>query len=303
MTTPCRPAYMKDLDPYEYRLMDHYLEVDVCYESTRTTAERTHMSAAKVSRTRAALLAKQLITVRMMTVDELKERGAFEEVTTNGRAEVCVVIPQGVADSNLGVATGNTLQVGASHSNTLEDVLREEPQGVADSNQYKQLELEKVPTPIESKKKKSVARKTAPRPRGVDSLEPPEPVVGGDEATYPQWQEWLSQKFQVGRDSPRARYLYNMFKGRAKTGVWKENNIMPPVTLDEAKRWVAFEEREALKSKGEARFVYGRPETINARFLHWRDKQAKKREDDAYRADAERQWQAAHPELYPAAAS
>jgi len=52
-----------DLDPYEYRLLGHYVRVGKCWENTRTTAKKTQMSAGKVSMTRDTLHSKGYINV------------------------------------------------------------------------------------------------------------------------------------------------------------------------------------------------------------------------------------------------
>lgn len=52
-----------DLDVYEYRLYGHYKRVGTCWESVRTTAEKTKMSMGKVSATRDQLEHKGYITV------------------------------------------------------------------------------------------------------------------------------------------------------------------------------------------------------------------------------------------------
>jgi hypothetical protein len=44
-----------DLDPYAYRLLGHYIRVDGCWETVRTTALVTRMSVGKVVKTRNAL--------------------------------------------------------------------------------------------------------------------------------------------------------------------------------------------------------------------------------------------------------
>lgn len=72
-----------DLDPYEYRLLGHYIRVGVTFEGTRTTARITKMSVGKVVSTRNTLEAKGFIrmekpesqadTVRITVVDRMQE--------------------------------------------------------------------------------------------------------------------------------------------------------------------------------------------------------------------------------------
>lgn len=50
-----------DLDPYEFRLLAHYVRVGNCYESTRTTAEKCKMSPGQVVEKRRTLADKKFI--------------------------------------------------------------------------------------------------------------------------------------------------------------------------------------------------------------------------------------------------
>lgn len=52
-----------ELDPYEYRLLGHYVRVGTTFESTRTTAQKTKMSVGKVASTRQALVIKGYIEI------------------------------------------------------------------------------------------------------------------------------------------------------------------------------------------------------------------------------------------------
>jgi len=52
-----------DLDPYEYRLLGHYVRLTKCFESTRTTAEKCKMSIGKVAETRRTLQDKGYIKI------------------------------------------------------------------------------------------------------------------------------------------------------------------------------------------------------------------------------------------------
>ena len=62
-----------DLNPHEYRLLGHYMRVcgisgkGICWESTRTTAEITKMSASKVATTRKALAKKGYLSIASVT--------------------------------------------------------------------------------------------------------------------------------------------------------------------------------------------------------------------------------------------
>ena len=53
-----------DLDPYEFRLLVHYVRVGNCYESTRTTAKKCHMSVGQVSEKRESLVRGGWITTK-----------------------------------------------------------------------------------------------------------------------------------------------------------------------------------------------------------------------------------------------
>lgn len=69
------------LDPYEFRLLVHYVRVGNCFESTRTTAEKCNMSIGKVSITRKALEKKGFIqlgesefgTTKITVIDQWEE--------------------------------------------------------------------------------------------------------------------------------------------------------------------------------------------------------------------------------------
>lgn len=50
-----------DLDPYEFRLLTHYVRVGDCFESTRTTAEKCNMGHMTVVRKRKSLAEKGFI--------------------------------------------------------------------------------------------------------------------------------------------------------------------------------------------------------------------------------------------------
>lgn len=55
-TSQLRDFDDSDLDPYQFRLMIHYWRVGNCWESIRTTAKKTNMSASMVKKTRDWLL-------------------------------------------------------------------------------------------------------------------------------------------------------------------------------------------------------------------------------------------------------
>ena len=52
-----------ELDPYEYRLLGHYIRVGDCWESTRTTADKCRMSIGKTAQTRRELAQKGYIKI------------------------------------------------------------------------------------------------------------------------------------------------------------------------------------------------------------------------------------------------
>lgn len=58
-----------DLDPYAYRLLGHYIRVDGCWETVRTTALVTRMSVGKVVKTRNALQDSGWINVELSEHD------------------------------------------------------------------------------------------------------------------------------------------------------------------------------------------------------------------------------------------
>lgn len=93
-----------------------------------------------------------------------------------------------------------------------------------------------------------------------------------DPATYDDWLAYLRKEFKIGANSSWARNLYNMFKGRARTGAWKENNILPAATLDQVRRWITYEKNECMKEHGKLEFRYRKAEAVNGRFLYWRER-------------------------------
>ena len=70
-----------DLDVYEFRLLAHYTRVGNCWESTRTTAKKCHMSLGAVVKKRHSLASKGWIdltesehgTVRIVLIDKWHE--------------------------------------------------------------------------------------------------------------------------------------------------------------------------------------------------------------------------------------
>lgn len=60
-----------DLNPYQYRLLGHYIRVEECWESVRTTARITRMSVGMVVKTRQALVDLGYIQV------EESEKGTY----------------------------------------------------------------------------------------------------------------------------------------------------------------------------------------------------------------------------------
>jgi DNA-binding MarR family transcriptional regulator len=72
-----------ELDPYEYRLLGHYIRVGVTFESVRTTAEKTKMSVGMVVKTRNRLEQKGYIrleapenandTITVRVIDRMQE--------------------------------------------------------------------------------------------------------------------------------------------------------------------------------------------------------------------------------------
>lgn len=67
-----------DLNPYEYRLLGHYMRVagdnGACWESTRTTAKKCKMSVGKVVATRRELEEKKYITIETRPDETLNIR-------------------------------------------------------------------------------------------------------------------------------------------------------------------------------------------------------------------------------------
>ena len=107
--------------------------------------------------------------------------------------------------------------------------------------------------------------------------------LDGDKATYEDWQNYLNREFKIGKSAPTVGYLYNMFKNRAVKGGYKEFNITPTATLTEVQQWVAYEKREAKDGK----FLIRKAETINAKFLYWREKRRAVEVEKQYRAELE----------------
>jgi len=52
-----------DLDPYEFRLLVHYVRVGTCWQNTRTTAKICHMSIGQVCNKRKSLASKGFINL------------------------------------------------------------------------------------------------------------------------------------------------------------------------------------------------------------------------------------------------
>ena len=160
-----------------------------------------------------------------------------------------------------------------------------------------------APNPIvepKEKKKTSLPKKTATV--STPPVPDPEPLAkdDSDPASFDDWMIWLDKAFQVGVSSGRAHHMYNMFKGRSKTGEWAEYNISPPALLEEAKAWVRFEKQEyAYEHNGEEKLLYSKAEAIQSRFYHWRGRHAVDLEERARHEAAEKLFREWHPELYP----
>lgn len=67
-----------ELDPFQFRLLVHYWRVGRCWETVRTTAEKTGMSKTQVGRSRAALI----------------EAGWLQWVEIHGRAALVLAPPE-----------------------------------------------------------------------------------------------------------------------------------------------------------------------------------------------------------------
>lgn len=120
-------------------------------------------------------------------------------------------------------------------------------------------------------------------PAAIQEPKPPKIVpIDPDTASYEEWLSTIAKVFQVGTNSALARNYYNMFKGRAKTGKWQEHNITPPATLDEFKAWVTYEKRQHVEKFGDAEFNLRKTDTINGKFLYWRERK------EAQQAERER---------------
>lgn len=96
------------LDPYEYRLLGHYIRVGRCWESVRTTAEICQMSTMKVCETRDRLAEKgwieierkgnTRITYLIRVVDRMAENVAI--YTAKKRGKQCLPHKHSVSDTN-----------------------------------------------------------------------------------------------------------------------------------------------------------------------------------------------------------
>lgn len=139
--------------------------------------------------------------------------------------------------------------------------------------------------PMESQ---SILKNTEDRVQKEKDSTPEGVAPDADPASYAEWMDFLHKEFKVGKTAQNAGYLYSMFKNRAVRKGYKEYNISPPVPLAELKQWVAHEKRKYLEDRGKAEFVIRRPETINSKFLYWREKRAAVEAEKIVNAEFER---------------
>lgn len=111
-------ARYKHLNPYAFRLMAHFLALNVCCQSTSTLARETGMGAGTICKYRDELLDAGHITITPMTPTELVAAGLLDEATGDTN-EVFVVTPvhhrEGVREMNA------TRQDGVHQSNATRD--------------------------------------------------------------------------------------------------------------------------------------------------------------------------------------
>lgn len=117
-----------DLDPYEYRLLGHYIRVGTCWEGTRKTAENTKMSIGMVSKVRDKLAANGWIRVEYRDNNEsclitVVDRMAENVARYSGRS----YSEHSVHEVNTPVHTVNTSVHEVNERRTIEEEPKKKP--------------------------------------------------------------------------------------------------------------------------------------------------------------------------------
>lgn len=104
-----------DLDPYEYRLLGHYIRVGKCKQGLAKIAKTTRMSKAKVIETRAALETKGYITSIVPTIEDARKGKTVHTTVVDRWAEN--VARYAKSSNNSYQPSQNTYQLGGKNQN------------------------------------------------------------------------------------------------------------------------------------------------------------------------------------------
>jgi hypothetical protein len=212
--------YDDDLSPYEYRLLGHYIRVGKCWEGVRKTAKTCQMSVGMVVKTRNKLHAGGYITVEHRDNDTV-----YIEVVDRMHENVARY------------ANRSPHEQGVHHMNTNRSP---HEQGVQDVN-------ERI-TPEEEPEKKNQEEPNH-SPNGARKPNP-----------HSEMMDLVGKAYGFGTEAVLTSNIAAVLRGTSKARGWKEYNVNPPMTLEEATQF--FEDAGDYKAQ--------KPISLQAAVYKWR---------------------------------
>lgn len=91
--------------------------------------------------------------------------------------------------------------------------------------------------------------------------------------------------------------MQKMLQGASTRNGFKEYNLEPGLTPDDLKAWAAWYRTNELRGDPKLNMLEDRLK-IQSSITAWRERRHRKAEQDRAFEDADREWEAAHPELY-----
>lgn len=262
-----------DLDPFEYRLLGHYIraasECGDVPESIRDTAAACKMSINTVRKARLSLVEHGYIEVQEFTADEYHLGQPVIVTVLDRHVENALrYAPEAVSDLTHPVS--ETTQGGVS------DLTRKDIK----TNTVSDTTEEQIPKDKDSVPKKA-ARATPPKPK----FSPPQTIIPDALRSY---FELIAKLTDTSLNSPVVWDYYHLLNGTVskKRGAtdWFRYQLTPGLSEDELRRFMAYQKRQHELSQLPGKFYLRQPTTINNLVNKWRDKV---RAQDADRAERE----------------
>lgn len=203
-----------DLDPYEYRLLGHYIRVGKCRQGLTTIAKITRMSKAKVIETRATLEVKGYINNSLPTVEDARKGKTVYTTVVDRWVEN--IARYAKPSNNSYQPSQNRYQLGGKNQNRK-------------NNNDKNNQKEESPNGVISHPEKRKYTK-----QELDDLH-----------------DAICEVWKVEPDEGKVLRIKSILLGNSKAKGWAHCNVNPPCLAHEIRLWRAWYRGDYLPQKPE----------------------------------------------------